>query len=193
MKLLNNDGHLQTLWAYLAVIPFVFLNQGLGMVKDALQWPVYLDTIGTLLSAALGGLVPCLLVGLLSNGLYEVYEKLPGYEWPFALVNMTSALITWTMLKNGLLKTLTGYLWLLLALIVANSLLGAYLATVLFGGIIGGVTDIIVQSLRITGESIFTSAFLGRLFINLVDKGIAVLVLVVVQQLVRNYLAKRSN
>jgi energy-coupling factor transport system substrate-specific component len=84
-------------------------------------------------------------------------------------------------------------LWLLLALIVANSLLGAYLATVLFGGIIGGVTDIIVQSLRITGESIFTSAFLGRLFINLVDKGIAVLVLVVVQQLVRNYLAKRSN
>jgi energy-coupling factor transport system substrate-specific component len=193
MKLLNNDGHLVTLWAYLAIIPFVLLNQGVGMVKDALQWPVYLDTIGTLLSAALGGLGPGLLVGLLSNGLYEVYEKFPGYEWPFALVNMTSALITFLMLRNGLLKTLTGYLWLLLALIVANSLLGAYLATVLFGGIIGGVTDIIVQSLRITGESIFTSAFLGRLFINLVDKGIAVLVLVVVQQLVRNYLAKRSN
>ncbi|MEI8096074.1 MAG: hypothetical protein WCG80_17830 [Spirochaetales bacterium] len=190
--LLQDNGRWTTPWAYAFIVPLVLLNQGLGMVKDALQWPVYLDTIGTLLAAAFGGLVPGLLVGLLSNGLYEVYENFPGFEWPFGLVNMTSALICWAMVRSGLLKSFTGYLWLLVALILANSLLGAFLATVLFGGVIGGPTDVIVQSLRITGESVPSAAFLGHLFLNLVDKGVAVIVLVATMRLVAERVRKRA-
>ncbi len=175
----------QKILAWLAIIPCVLLNCGAGQIKEALALPIYMDTFFTVVAAALFGLGPGLLVGLCTNGLTEIIAGFPGYEWPFAIVNAFSALMTWIAVRHGWLKRFNGILGLLACLTLGNSLLGALIATVVFGGIIGGPNDIIVQSLAITGQSIFSSAFLGRIFLNLVDKGLAILIMLPLYRLYR--------
>ena len=159
------------------VVLAVVLNGALSLVGEGLKLPIFLDSTFTVVVAALFGLWPGVLVGAFSNLFFEVIKGFPGHLWQFGLVNMATALITALMVKFGCLKTMGGVFWLLLTLALANSLLGAFLVTVLFGGTTNEPVDSIVRSLLITGQSIFSSAFLGRIFINVVDKGIAVLVM----------------
>ena len=57
----------------------------------------------------------------------------------------------------------------------SNSLLGALIATYLYGGITGSAAvDYVVVGLLATGRTILSAAFLVRIPANLVDKGIAV-------------------
>jgi energy-coupling factor transport system substrate-specific component len=64
---------------------------------------------------------------------------------------------------------------ILLALI--NAFIGALIVSLVFGGIIDQPVDSVVKVIIVTGQSLFTSAFLGGILINIVNKGIGILVL----------------
>ena len=69
----------------------VAMNIVLGIITAALGIPLYLDTLGTVLTAALFGPVPGIIVGALSNIITGLIYSVR--DIPFALVNM--AVVLW--------------------------------------------------------------------------------------------------
>jgi energy-coupling factor transport system substrate-specific component len=89
---------------------------------------------------------------------------------------MLTALVTWLHVKYGSFDKAAGALWTIITLSFSNAIVGAIIVSVVFGGITDEPVDSIVRAVVATGQSIFTSAFFGRILINIVDKGIAVLI-----------------
>ena len=154
------------------------MNGLLNFLCESAKLPIFLDSVFTITVAGCFGLWPGLIVGVATNFFEELLRGFQGTFWPFAAVNAYSAIITAVLVKKGFARNLVGAFWLLAALALGNSLLGALIVTFVYGGITGEPLDAIVRSLIITGRGVFTSAFLGRIFINVVDKGIALFVMV---------------
>lgn len=163
----------------------IVINLVLGTVTQMLQIPLlFLDTIGTILSAAVLG--P--LAGALTGGLTNVIQ---GFitnpkDIPFALVNIAIGLIVgFVAKKRGFdLKTaiVTG-----LVLSIVAPLIGTPIAVLLYGGVTGGGTDLIFAWLLATGQKIFTAAFIPRVTGNLIDKiGSCILVSQILRYLPKN-------
>lgn len=105
----------------------------------------------------------------------ELMFGFPGYLYPFAIVNILTGVVTAIMVKRGFLKEPTGLIFLILVLALVNAFVGAIVVTAVFDGITNQQLDSIVRAVIITGKFVFSSAFLVRILVNLVDKGIAVL------------------
>ena len=161
--------------AVIAVISAVLLNGLFSLISTKLTLPFFLDSIFTVLVTALFGLWPGLITGLASNLFFEVLKGYPGYLYPFAIVNMLTALVTYLHIKYGSFHIATGAFWTIISLSLINAVVGAIIVSVVFNGITNEPIDSIVRAVIATGRSVFTSVFLGRILINFVDKGIAVL------------------
>lgn len=81
----------------------VAMNIVLGIITSALGIPLYLDTLGTVLSAAILGPVPGIIVGALSNIITGLIYSVS--DIPFCLVNMAVGLIVGLVAKNGNLES----------------------------------------------------------------------------------------
>ena len=169
------------------ILSSAILNSLLNLLNHALGLPLFLDSIFTILTAAAFGVWPGILVGLLTNCFMEVMQGLPGYLLPFASVNILSAIIAVMLARRGLFENIGGAVIAIIALALGNALAGAFVVTLVFGGMTHEPVDLIVRSIILTGQSIFTSAFLARVLINTVDKGIAV----VIVYLMLNYVLPR--
>ena len=159
----------------LAIIISVVLNGVINLAGDKLGIPLFLDSIFTAVTAALFGIIPGLLTGLFTNLFQELIRGFPLYLYPFALVNMATGIIVGLLVKQGYFKTFFGVFLVIIYTALANAILGAIIVTIVFGGITNEEVDYIVKVILMTGQSVFSSAFIARIFINLVDKGIAVL------------------
>lgn len=171
-------------------VALVFVPVGIGiniiggMLAGALKLPVFLDTIGTILSAAILG--PWW--GALTGGLTNVIMSLqsPMEMW-FAIVNIIVGLVVgFASMKFGFTKALvvaiTGVIIAILSPIV-----GTTIAKYLYGGLTGGGLDIFVGGLMKAGADVFTAAFLPRVASNLVDKLLSVfIVFFIIKALPRN-------
>lgn len=162
-------------WTIIAIITGVVLNYLFHALNNYLSMPLFLDSIFTVMIAALFGLIPAIFTGLFTNLFMEVMFGYPGYLLPFAIVNILTGVVTAIMVKRGSLKEPVGLLYLILVLALVNAFIGAIVVTVVFDGITNQPVDSIVRAVIITGQSVFSSAFLARILVNLVDKGIAVL------------------
>ena len=76
----------------------VAMNIVLGIITSALGIPLYLDTLGTVLSAAILGPVPGIIVGALSNIITGLIYSVS--DIPFCLVNMAVGLIVGLVAKK---------------------------------------------------------------------------------------------
>ncbi len=76
----------------LVLIPSaVAINLAMGFLTNQLGLPLYLDTLGTVLTAALAGPVVGIVTGLVSQLVRSLYE---GFIWlPFGLVQVVIALL----------------------------------------------------------------------------------------------------
>ena len=74
------------------------MNIVLGIITSAIGIPLYLDTLGTVLSAAILGPVPGLIVGALSNIITGLIYSVS--DIPFCLVNMAVGLIVGLVAKK---------------------------------------------------------------------------------------------
>lgn len=161
----------------IAVIVSIVLNVLLSRMNQFYNLPLFLDSTFTVVTAGLFGLIPGLVVALLTNLGHEAIAGFPGLIYPFALVNMLSAVITWFFVKKKFFTDAAGAFWLIIILALGNSLLGTVIVMLVFNGITNDPLDDIVRAIVISGQSVFSAAFLARIFINIVDKGIAVLIL----------------
>jgi energy-coupling factor transport system substrate-specific component len=142
---------------------------------DVLKWPFFFDSVFTIFVGIIFGWFPGVVTGLLSNILTEVFQNFEGIYYPFGIVNMATGLCAGLMARNkAVFWTLPRQILLILLLTIVNALLGSLVVIIVYGGLTGSRPDILVSALMLTGQGIFTSAFLARILLNLVDKGIPV-------------------
>lgn len=160
-------------------IALVFVPVGIGinviggLLASSLKLPVFLDTIGTILSAAILG--PW--YGALTGGLTNVIMSLqnPADMW-FAIVNIAVGLIVgFISMKFGFTKWLVVLIAGAIIAVVAP-IIGTFIATYVYGGLTGGGIDILVAGLMKGGSSVFAAAFIPRIGSNLVDKIVSVFI-----------------
>lgn len=150
----------------------ILINLAGTCINTALSLPLFLDSIGTILVAAIlgpwlgafTGFTAMLIIGIIENPV----------ALPFGLVNAVIGLITgYISLRRGFSTPKTALICVI-ALSAVCPLLGTVIAVYLFGGVTGGDIDALLMLLLQSGHSIFSGAFLVRLAATLADKLISV-------------------
>lgn len=130
---------------------------------------LFLDSIGTMLSAVLIGPWVGGLIGLLTNTLKGLFYTTVSI--PFGIVNLAIGVAT-----GYIVLLLKGYCRWYAPLVVGTvaailaPLIAAPIATYLFGGITSHGIDKFVTALFDSGSSILSSAFWGRIPYSFADK-----------------------
>lgn len=167
----------------------IAINIALGTLVSMISIPLlFLDTIGTIFTAAVFGPV----YGMLTGGLTNVIQGLitNPKDIPFALVNVAVGLIVGLIARkksfNYLNAVITG-----LILAVVCPLIGTPIAIFVYGGITGDFNDVFFTWLKQTGQTIFAAAFLPRIASNIIDKVVScVLVAFLITRLPQQYLQR---
>lgn len=147
----------------------IALNVVLGTAVSILNVPLlFLDTVGTVIVAALFGPWWGSLTGVLTNVVLGVTTGPTAIF--FGLVNVAIALIVGMISRKFDFTQLPVSLFTGLLLAVIAPLIGTPIAVALFGGLNGSGMDLIVLWARAAGESVFASTFISRVTGNLVDK-----------------------
>jgi len=138
-----------------------------------LSLPIYLDSIGTVIVAAIMG--PW--VGAASGALYNIVSSLISgniMASMFAICNIGSGLIVGYMARKNHFKSITDVIVATVLVALWNAITGAPIAMVVYGGIDGNAgTNLMIAGLNAMGTDLANAAFLARIPVNLVDKGIA--------------------
>ncbi|MFI5359787.1 MAG: ECF transporter S component [Halanaerobiales bacterium] len=160
---------------YIAImIPIgVAINYIGGIIASSLSLPIYLDSIGTVIVAAIMG--PW--VGAASGALYNIVSSLISgniMASMFAICNIGSGLIVGYMARKNHFKSITDVIVATVLVALWNAITGAPIAMVVYGGIDGNAgTNLMIAGLNAMGTDLANAAFLARIPVNLVDKGIA--------------------
>lgn len=146
----------------------IALNIVLGTVSSMLSIPLlFLDTIGTIFTAAVFGPLYGALTGGLTNLIQGVITNPKSI--PFALVNIAIGLVVGFIAKKWKFDYKTALFTGLLIAVVAP-LIGTPIATYVYGGITGDFNDVFFTWLVQSGQKVFTAAFIPRITSNIVDK-----------------------
>jgi energy-coupling factor transport system substrate-specific component len=143
----------------LALIPVaIAINIAIGQIIVLLKLPIYLDSIGTVLVGLLAGPIAGLITGGLTNIIWGVSGLNPTYT-PFFYVAAVIGLMAGIFARMGWARTL--WMWALGGLItgVVAAIISAPTSAIVFGGVTGAGTDLIVAALRASGAGIMQATF----------------------------------
>lgn len=157
-----------------ALLLFPLANAGLNRLVLTTRLPLFLDSIFTALGAVLFGMGPSLATAVLTNGMIEATTGFPGTHLPFAVCGMATAFIMSRAAARNRLSASIHVAVAILKVSFANALLGAGIAAFVFGGFTDVNIDSTVAAIRLIVGNILSAAFLARIPVNIVDKGIAV-------------------
>ncbi len=133
---------------------------------------LYLDSIGTIITAALCGVFPGIVVGLATN-LFKSFSD-PSAVY-YACVNVLIALITAVFAEKGYFKSVGKIIKTALFMTLVSGVFSAVLVWYIYGFAGEGITSEAVQKLYATGRvSKFGAQFLTDIFVDLCDKIISV-------------------
>jgi energy-coupling factor transport system substrate-specific component len=146
----------------------VALNLAMGFIVNQLGLPVYLDSTGTVLVAALAGPGAGVLAGVVSQLVRSLYE---GFVWlPFGLIQVLIAMMAVLAASRGGFKTLWRSAGWGTATGLVAGLLSALISYFIFKGVTAtGVTAVttLLAGLGLSREAAVTAASVGT---DLVDK-----------------------
>lgn len=158
------------------------LNVLLPLAAEAAGIPLYLDSTGSILVAVLGGSLPGMLIGFLTNLVQSVRNP---YSLYYGILSIMMALIAYAFSRRGWLRRLRGFWLLVLALTAFSGLGGACITRFLYDGTAGdAVAAPITLWLSGIGVPWAAAQFAASLVMNGCDKFLSVLP---VYLLVRRY------
>src|SRR5512146_3316229 len=185
---LNIRSNFNTMtWVLIPVA--IAINIAIGQIVLLLKLPVYLDSIGTVLVAALCGPWAGALTGALSNIIWGVAidpNALPW--WPVAFF---IGLVAGLCARAGLFKSwwkvvVTGFLVALTAATVSTPI-----AVYIYGGITASGSSLITAYLLQTGQGVLQAVFSTNFLVEPVDKiSTALLAFAIIQGLSGRFLAR---
>lgn len=169
----SSKGRLRGTYIAIMIPLGVAINYVGGTIAQSLGLPIYLDSIGTIVVAAIMG--PW--CGAASGVLYNIISGIISGNIMGALFlfcNLGSGLIVGYMARMNkyhkfwhiALATFLVSLW--------NSIVAAPIAMVVYGGVDGNAgTNLLIAGLQALGTDLAGAAFVARIPANLIDKGIA--------------------
>lgn len=144
-----------------------------AFIAILLKLPIFIDTIGTFLSAFLFGPVGGVLTGIVTsliNGL--TFDPYSLYFFPVQLViGLTAGICYKKNLFNGKFV-----IFGIIITTIIGSLLSSLISAFVFGGITSSGTSFIVMYLKEAGVNIITSIFSTQILFDLLDKTVTVLI-----------------
>ena len=155
----------------------VVINIVGAFIATTLKLPIFIDTIGTFLSAFLFGPVGGMLTGMVTsliNGL-----TFDPYSLYFIPVQAIIGLMAGICYKKNLFKGK----FLILGIIITTvmgSIVASLISAFVFGGITSSGTSFIVMYLKEARVNIVTSVFSTQILFDLIDKGITVLLVLTI-------------
>ena len=150
----------------------VVINIVGAFVAATLKLPIFIDTIGTFLSAFLFGPISGMLTGIVTaliNGL-----TFDPYSLYFMPVQLVIGIVAGVCYKKNLFKGKYLVLGILITTVI-GSIVASIISAFVFGGITSSGTSFIVMYLKEAGVNIVTSIFSTQIIFDLVDKAITVL------------------
>lgn len=169
----------------------VALNIVGAFIALALKLPIYLDSVGTIMVAALLGPKYAIMTGLCGSIVSGMtFDTCSLY---FAPVQISTGLLAGLMYKNNFLKGFKTPIGVLI-FVLPTSILSSIIAIGVFDGITSSGSSYIVQLLKSFGVNDIVSAFITQIFTDYADKFIGVLLVNrVVSSLPAKYKAGFSN
>ncbi len=150
------------------------LNVSIGYFAGLLKLPLYLDSIGTILIAALCGPIYGIIVGL-SALIILTLTAVPTVI-AYAGTAVVIAILSASLARIGFLRNLRVTIAGGLLLGVAAAAASAPVTTFLYGGVSLAGADAVTTFLRACGMPLWKSALLGSLITDSLDKVITALV-----------------
>lgn len=188
MKSIGKKSTDFTLLALLLIPVGVAINIVGFQLCQLLRLPIFLDSIGTILTGAIAGPWIGAITGLLTNMINGIFN--PVY-FPYAItsiiVGITAGVLGGRGMFTKIWKTLvSGLIIMLLATISSGTI-----TAVLFSGATGSTASVVTATLLAAGQNIFQSVFTVQVIQELADKLISVLVVMfVIRGISTRYLFK---
>ncbi len=168
------------IFALIMCLMGVVINMALNSLVSALDLPLYLDTVGTVLVAALGGYLPGVIVGFFTNAVKALSNPASLY---YGTVNISIAVITPAFFSKGWHKKISGIIGMILLFTLIGGGLGALIPWLIedisFDG--EAVSSVIYETLHVSRGAAQLSAGLIR---DLPDKAITVLLVLAAVRLI---------
>ncbi|BET42412.1 MULTISPECIES: ECF transporter S component [Atlantibacter] len=164
------------------IVIAVAINMIGGQLISMLKLPVFLDSIGTLISAVLLGPLIGMLTGLITNLIWGLLTD--PIAAAFAPVAMVIGLVAGWLAKAGWFRTLPKVILSGVVITLAVTVVAVPIRTALFAGVTGSGADLLVAWMHSMGQNLVESVALTVLGANLVDKILtAVIVWILLRQL----------
>ena len=150
----------------------VVINIVGAFIATTLKLPIFIDTIGTFLSAFLFGPISGMLTGVVTaliNGL-----TFDPYSLYFMPVQLVIGIVAGVCYKKNLFKGKYMAIGIIITT-VTGSIVASVISAFVFGGITSSGVSFIIMYLKEAGINIITSIFSTQIIFDLVDKAITVL------------------
>jgi energy-coupling factor transport system substrate-specific component len=155
------------------VVICIVLNLGIGLIVTTLKLPVYLDSIGTVLASALGGLWSGIICGLLSVFIGSVYTPT---LWAYAGTMVVIAIYVSVVRAFGYLNKLLPTVLFGIGLGILCAIVSAPVTTYIWKGVSMSGTDPVTAFFSAKGLTLLVSVILSNLATDPIDKLITSLV-----------------
>lgn len=168
--------------ALVLIVIAIAINMIGGQLISMLKLPIFLDSIGTLISAVLLGPIIGMLTGLLTNIVWGLLTD--PMAAAFAPVAMVIGLVASWLARAGWFLTLPKVVLSGVIITLALTIVAVPLRTTLFAGVTGSGADFFVAWMHAAGQDLMESVAITVLGANLVDKILtAILVWILLRQL----------
>jgi energy-coupling factor transport system substrate-specific component len=152
-----------------AVIPVAAaLNIVGGYINTVLKLPIFLDMIGTMVTAVILGPWWGALVGAITN---IVNSFISGpISLPFAVVNVVGALVWGYANQWGWMKKTWSFFLVNILVAFICSVFAVPIYVFVFGGATGHFADVMTAAFLAMGQNLIVSVFSSNILVSLADK-----------------------
>ncbi len=160
----------------------IVLNLLGATVSAATGSPIYFNTVGTMLAAVLGGYVPGILTGFITNLLLALHDSAELY---YAFINIITAICAAWLAQRGGYRRFASMLGTIPVIAVITGSLGAGLTWFLNNSGIGGqFASVAMHMNESAGFSRLTAQIASELLYELLDKTVSVLLIYLLLRLI---------
>ncbi len=172
MKIHRNRQDKGYLYRIVAVLICITVNVVLSYAVHRMGLPMYLDTIGTMGMSAVGGILPGVMVAVITNLLSGVFNENALY---YSIINVLIVLFTTWYFERVRFKKKINYVWYILPVTCVSGVFGIVFQWLLLGGPqfpdVAQMAEILSSGKE--GPVYFCAALLINLLLNLIDKGVS--------------------
>ncbi len=178
----GTSTRMRLLQLVLLCIAGILVNRLGSILAARLGLPLYLDCLGTVLVAALGGYIPGIVVGYVINLINGISDGASAYS---GVLSVIIAVVTVIISDRGWFRKVTGCVGAIVIYALIGGGLGSVLTWFLYGmGFGDGVSAALAHSFYASGlGSVFFSQFAADFLVDLLDKAIIVALAAVILRL----------